>query len=243
MADWYLSENGEKKGPYELAQLQEMRAKGEVTPLHQVWSEAEGRWCLALEVGAELGFELGELYAFSEEPADWVVLKTNGKNKPTLDQAGPFSTVQIRKLLLKGELDFEDYVWRSGYQRWAQIRTLPDFDHRATQNRAPREPGLSSVEEVVALGAPTEPAPLLESRPAEGPEAAQPLEAAPSIQPKMEPEKVRFSNELRLAVAVLLSLFAMVLLIKARGHGPSGFQLQRLTESLKSLPGLNFGTR
>ncbi len=42
-------------------------------------------------------------------------------------QRGPFSTAQVRELVVGGNVDGSSYVWREGYREWVQLRAVPEL--------------------------------------------------------------------------------------------------------------------
>lgn len=63
----------------------------------------------------------------SDETPQWVVLRARDE---VFLQAGPFSLEQIMQQIGAGETSYTDYVWRPGFEQWAKIGVLPEFDRR-----------------------------------------------------------------------------------------------------------------
>jgi hypothetical protein len=67
-----------------------------------------------------------------ENVAGWVLLVKHGSfdGRNHYIQSGPYLSDQVRDKLKKGEISFEDYVWKTGFANWTLIGSLDEFDRR-----------------------------------------------------------------------------------------------------------------
>lgn len=141
MAQWYYSLKGKAQGPvtedvlleglragrFGLVDLvfhegwQSWRTMGEVPELRDAFYEFSSRY-VASATPPEVAVGLG-----ADPRTTWIVLY---KRENGFDQAGPYTTEQLTSLLASGELQYSQYVWKSGFKRWVRLGHLPEFDRR-----------------------------------------------------------------------------------------------------------------
>jgi hypothetical protein len=125
MARWYRAQDGVTSGPYEFEEIRRGLKEGTIFPLDLLFHEGDSSWRLARAVP-----ELQNIFAQpptsgSAETFAWVVLRYNGRG---YDQEGPFSVLQLRERLAAGELEYSQYAWKVGYDRWLKLSSIPDVN-------------------------------------------------------------------------------------------------------------------
>lgn len=123
---WYYEDHGRAKGPIGTRELVNKIQKGEMTLMDLVFKEGQPQW-LPAESFSEITELIGNISM--QESADWIVLKTvNVDGKNIHEQIGPFNAQQILDLLDKGKIRFNDYVWRTGYEKWVPLGRVDEFE-------------------------------------------------------------------------------------------------------------------
>jgi hypothetical protein len=64
---------------------------------------------------------------------NWVILQR--RDQGGFEQVGPFSARQIMQRLAAGELQYGDFAWKSGYEKWVRIGNVPELDRRCAERR------------------------------------------------------------------------------------------------------------
>jgi hypothetical protein len=148
MLMYYVSSNGEQKGPWTLDEVLTRVKASELTMLDYIFDESKNDWVTLMEhpqlmeklkstkppsvpkPRVELSAVPNGHHQVSqaapppvrEEPkvAEWFVLK--GENK-----FGPFSYPDLIKMLQRKLVYEFDFAWKQGMETWSRIAELPEF--------------------------------------------------------------------------------------------------------------------
>lgn len=123
---WYFEDHGRAQGPITTRELINKIQKGEMTLIDLVFKEGERGW-MPVESFTEITELLGNIT--HQDAADWIVLRTcEVDGKWIQEQIGPFNAEQILDLIDKGKIRFDDYVWRTGYDKWVPLGRVDQFE-------------------------------------------------------------------------------------------------------------------
>jgi hypothetical protein len=148
MSKWYFSREGKAEGPVDEAFLLDALRTGTLSLIDLVFRTGDDHWRTLGEVEEfRTAFERKPLPPPEAERAPsvdaiWVILQgteLNGDKKTRFEQRGPFSTEQVLQMLAAGQLTFKDYAWREGYQRWARVGNVREFDRRERTGQRPED--------------------------------------------------------------------------------------------------------
>lgn len=128
---WFVELEGRAQGPFNQAQIQDLARLKRITPMTRIFAEGDVRWRLINEFDE---FKIAPETSSSTQAREWVVLKRKTLKEAELsqnkfDQIGPFTLDEIFAQLATGDLSYNDYAWKKGFQRWAKLESLPDFNH------------------------------------------------------------------------------------------------------------------
>lgn len=131
MKQWYCHLNLKPQGPFSEEEIRRKIHHGEIGPQDLICDES-GLWRAASEWGVfplQL-FPAAQSYSAAvqvdEALREWVLLGVSGLQSGGL-QEGPFSVLELKKLLQAGELSPYRYVWKSGLSGWCQLKDRPEF--------------------------------------------------------------------------------------------------------------------
>ncbi len=138
MTRWYYSQDGKAEGPVDASFIVEGLRVGHFTLVDQVFQEGGSHWQTIQEVtelleksGREKTNQVGSSGSGSANLI-WVILqRVSGKTDNPFRQNGPFSEQQVLEKIKTGEVKYSDYAWRPGFNKWARIGSLAEFDRRA----------------------------------------------------------------------------------------------------------------
>jgi hypothetical protein len=123
---WYYEDHGRANGPISTRDLINKIQKGELTLLDLIFKDGQPQW-LPIESYAEITELLGNIT--HNDAADWIVLRSvNVDGRVINEQIGPFNAQQILDLIDKGRIRFDDYVWRTGYDKWVPLGRVDQFE-------------------------------------------------------------------------------------------------------------------
>jgi tetratricopeptide (TPR) repeat protein len=103
---WYYTQQGQRKGPVSAGELDQLVTSGQLQPTDLVWKKGMAQW---VQVGQFPG-EVTEHKA--AEP--WYYASAS-------QRFGPVSRDEIERLLLEGQLQGDDLVWKKGMSNWVQV--------------------------------------------------------------------------------------------------------------------------
>lgn len=138
---WFVEIEGRAQGPFDQSQVQDLARLKRIQPMTRIFAEGDVRWRLMNEFNEfKTGSESSSHILTGDR--EWVVLKRktlkDAENSPNkFDQVGPFSVAEIDEQLKRGEVSYNDYVWKKGFQRWAKLETLPEFNHTLQSGMPP----------------------------------------------------------------------------------------------------------
>jgi hypothetical protein len=151
---WFVEIDGRAQGPFKESQVHDLARLKRINPMTRIFLEGDVRWRLMNEYEQFKGSPQqnspakahdGHPAPSSAEKREWVILKRKtlkeaelGQNK--FDQLGPFTISEIDDQLRSGELSYNDYVWKKGFQRWARLESLSEFNHLAQPAPQPKVP-------------------------------------------------------------------------------------------------------
>lgn len=144
---WFVEIEGRAQGPFTQSQVQDLARLKRINPMTRIFSEGDVRWRLMNEFDA---FKIVPESSSSVQNREWVVLKRKTLKEAELsqnkfDQIGPFTIDEIVEQIKTGDLSYNDYAWKKGFQRWAKLEALPDFNHtvKAPKPSVPDTPPLA----------------------------------------------------------------------------------------------------
>lgn len=127
---YFLSKNGQPSGPFSVFELKAKLESKDLSWTDYVVSEGSSEWEMVLS-HPDFAKWAVEMVAPppSEAPASlpehlkakaWYMLKDG-------DNHGPFSQLEIVKMLQKKEIYDFDYLWQESFSQWKQISEIPEF--------------------------------------------------------------------------------------------------------------------
>ncbi len=136
MAKWYVSIDSKASGPFEAAEVIESIKKKKYVLIDLVFQEGGSVWQSFDEVEEfKAAFEELKIGDESRSKAGahlshpWVVLKKTKESGPDKYlQEGPFSSEEVLSQIAKGHLQYSDYLWKKGFEKWIRIGFIPEFD-------------------------------------------------------------------------------------------------------------------
>lgn len=144
---WFVEIEGRAQGPFTQIQVQDLARLKRINPMTRIFAEGDVRWRLMNEFDE---FKIVPESSSSAQNREWVVLKRKTLKEAELsqnkfDQIGPFTIDEIVEQIKTGDLSYNDYVWKKGFQRWAKLESLPDFNHtlKAKKPSVPDAPPLA----------------------------------------------------------------------------------------------------
>ncbi len=128
---WFVEIEGRAQGPFTQVQVQDLARLKRINPMTRIFFEGDVRWRLMNEFDE---FKMVPESSSSLQNREWVVLKRKTLKEAELsqnkfDQIGPFTIDEIVEQIKTGDLSYNDYAWKKGFQRWAKLEALPDFNH------------------------------------------------------------------------------------------------------------------
>jgi hypothetical protein len=130
--EWYINQNLKPIGPLALVEVRERIHRGQIGPSDLVMKESEGDWRPASEWSdfEQTLFPSAQACVqgagANSEEKEWIVL-TPGGEKGALIQEGPFSILEIRRSLQSGQLQPQQYVWKTGLSGWCRLQDRIEF--------------------------------------------------------------------------------------------------------------------
>lgn len=146
MAKWYFVEQGKPRGPLGESEIVLAAKEGHLGPLDLIFRDGSERWIPA----RELEF-LRDIFRETIEGPDvlpqWIVLKKKPRDAGAgYLQSGPYSTEEIRDKIKVGDIDFVDYVWKEGREKWSKISQTRDFNPEYEEVRTKEKKVFSGVQ-------------------------------------------------------------------------------------------------
>ncbi len=146
--DWYFTlQDGKAKGPQGEAEIKEAIAKGNLSPFDLIYKEGAEKWQPIYQRQ-----EFSKLFKQNIKANfldSWVVLtKRPGEKGVAYIQRGPFSTDQVKDLLAQGEVQYRDFIWQEGRDKWSRISTLEIFNPPPVGYQSPVMPQDVDIDEV-----------------------------------------------------------------------------------------------
>ena len=158
MERFYLTQNGKPVGPWALNEIIKNLKSNGLAWTDYLYDEAKQDWVLLMDHPALLSHfrETGGVSAKGATPSpknpqskgkpeelsndkEWFVLKDENKY-------GPFTFVDLVKMLQDKNLYEFDYIWNSGFTNWKRVSECEEF--RPEKVRALRGSGHPEIEEV-----------------------------------------------------------------------------------------------
>lgn len=132
---YYVSHDSKELGPWTLDQIVEQMKSGSVGMTDYIFDESKQDWVLMMEFGPLNDLLKGKkpkappvAQAAKAEPApepspqgdEWYVLKWENRY-------GPFTHLDIVKMLQEKSVFEFDYVWKPGMEEWKRVAEVHDF--------------------------------------------------------------------------------------------------------------------
>ena len=154
MAQWYFVEKGKPVGPMSEAELIQAATEGRLGPIDLIFKEGSERWVPA----GDLSF-VSEVLQVAAKDYDvlpqWIILKRKLPSEGVgYIQSGPFSSKEVRDKLQSGDIEYDDYVWKDGNEKWSKIAKTREFNPEYEETRIERlsssqYPEIPSVQEEI----------------------------------------------------------------------------------------------
>jgi hypothetical protein len=146
MAKWYFVDEGKPRGPLGENEIVLAAKEGQLGPLDLIFRDGSERWIPA----RELEF-LQDIFRETIEGPDvvpqWIVLRKKPRDTGAgYLQSGPYSTDEIRDKIKVGDLDFVDYVWKEGREKWSKISQTREFNPEYEEVRTKEKKAFSGVQ-------------------------------------------------------------------------------------------------
>ncbi|MBK9037609.1 MAG: DUF4339 domain-containing protein [Bdellovibrionales bacterium] len=146
MAKWYFVDEGKPRGPLGENEIVLAAKEGHLGPLDLIFRDGSERWIPA----RELEF-LQDIFRETIEGPDvvpqWIVLRKKPRDAGAgYLQSGPYSTDEIRDKIKVGDLDFVDYVWKEGREKWSKISHTREFNPEYEEVRTKAKKAFSGVQ-------------------------------------------------------------------------------------------------
>jgi hypothetical protein len=146
MAKWYFVDEGKPRGPLGENEIVLAAKEGHLGPLDLIFRDGSERWIPA----RELEF-LQDIFRETIEGPDvvpqWIVLRKKPRDTGSgYLQSGPYSAEEIRDKIKVGDLDFVDYVWKEGREKWSKISQTREFNPEYEEVRTKEKKVFSGVQ-------------------------------------------------------------------------------------------------
>ncbi len=168
---WYYSEKGKAMGPVSKEQIMELLSRGALKTTDLIFKDGSDQWkkvhdCFALETETAKpppqdakpdkrplippSSEVHSLVAIPKEQhtlaSEWILLTKKVTGKETrFVQTGPHTTDEVKFKILKFEVNFDDHIWKEGFERWMKVSDIPDFDQRELKINSTNKKDLDNV--------------------------------------------------------------------------------------------------
>ncbi len=128
MSDWYHAKNGKSIGPFSFEDMVSLVEKEEIGAMDLVFKTGEKEW-RPLKEWAEFSF-MSQIKNESLKVSHWIVyIRTGAEDK----KIGPLSSELVQDRLAKGEIGFEDFIWKEGMSDWYQIKNIKEFQSKSAE--------------------------------------------------------------------------------------------------------------
>lgn len=160
---WYLNQKGKATGPFKFSDLKAMAAQGKLKGHDLVFREGSTEWKRAYDwpeliqdvFAEEDRSSLSRLIRLPEEEKSaaksdqWVLLvRVDGEKEVRFQQKGPYSTDEIKKLVLEEKIKASDHIWKKGAPKWVPLYEIPEFQAKNLKINEEAKKSLAAVEEV-----------------------------------------------------------------------------------------------
>jgi len=128
LALWYYLLKGRPHGPVTLDEVKREISSSAIGSDDLLYKESDTVWRMANtfeELGAAFK-KSQDQEANRKDAKEWVLLlrkETGGGYK----QRGPYSRIDIQKMLKSGEINYTDHAWRKGLKEWYKIISIAEF--------------------------------------------------------------------------------------------------------------------
>ena len=122
---WFYNIDLKPQGPFTQDEIRQKIHRGEIGPAELVYEESAGKWAPASEWGVfEAGlFPANQAQIFSPsqdlQVREWVLLYRSETGEYL--QQGPFNIPDLQRLIERGEVTMQQYIWKSGLSGWMKI--------------------------------------------------------------------------------------------------------------------------
>jgi hypothetical protein len=132
---FYLSKNRETLGPYSVERIRQMLERGQILATDYIFLEEIQDWISLLEFlpeQAQAKPSKAKVEEVKINDNDWFVLKDEKR-------FGPYSFLEMVKMLQEKHVCEYDYVWKPGMQDWCKLAEAEDFSHNSLKVVSLRE--------------------------------------------------------------------------------------------------------
>jgi hypothetical protein len=116
---YFININGNNVGPLKLEEISERLANSLLTPDDYIFILGDTDWKFIKDLDEFKTFV--KPIVEKESNKFWFVRKEK-------NNLGPFSVLEMTKLLESGEIDINDYTWKKGTKNWITIKDSGEFE-------------------------------------------------------------------------------------------------------------------
>lgn len=123
---YYVSHEGKIVGTFSVSEITKKLAAGEIQVTDYIYDDAKSDWMLIGEhgefkaSGQTKAKPVDHPDTVSQDANEWFVLK--GEN-----QTGPFTIIDVVRMLQEKMIFEYDYVWKAGMESWKRVAEVADF--------------------------------------------------------------------------------------------------------------------
>jgi hypothetical protein len=133
MNHYYVAKNGQQEGPYSVDQITEKIKSKDLTLNDYVYDSDLNDWVFLSQFAPISKIKVVE----KEDNDSWFILKSENKY-------GPFTQLELVKMLQDKSLFEFDYVWKKSMSSWNQISELNEFSTESIRKMMFTEEDLKS---------------------------------------------------------------------------------------------------
>lgn len=116
---YFININGNNVGPLKMDEISERLANNLLTPDDYIFIIGDSDWKFIRDLNEFKNF----VKPLVENGADKIWFVRKEKNN-----LGPFSVLEIIKMLESGQIDINDYAWKKGTKDWVTLKDSGEFE-------------------------------------------------------------------------------------------------------------------
>jgi hypothetical protein len=115
---YFININGNNVGPLKMDEISERLANNLLTPDDYIFIIGDSDWKFIRDLNEFKNF----VKPIEEKGSDKIWFVRKEKNN-----LGPFSILEITKMLESGQIDINDYAWKKGTKNWVTLKESGEF--------------------------------------------------------------------------------------------------------------------